>query len=114
MATWHHCWRCQKHVPMLDELEWELIHPLLTAYLRAIQAYRELHGTTLDEALKTVRTDAACAKSRELTGFAETNVNAIHHHRRSLYGPKCTQCGELLRTPRSRRCVGCGQSSDPR
>ena len=95
MATWHTCWRCQRRVPFLDEHEWDLIHPLLTASTSAIQAYRENHGATLSEALKAVRTDAVLAQFRELTGFMETNANAVWHHRRSLYGAACTRCGEV-------------------
>ena len=58
---------------MLDELEWEGLAPLLRPlgwgattsgrFAPALQAYERL------------------------TGVAETNINAVWHHRRSLYGP---------------------------
>ena len=42
-----------------------------------------------------------------ITGFRETNPNAIHHHVVSMYGPPCTACGKPLRTPRARFCAAC-------
>jgi hypothetical protein len=44
----------------------------------------------------------------EVTGFEETNVNAVFHHVVSLYGPPCATCGKLLRTPRAKLCAACG------
>jgi len=35
-----------------------------------------------------------------ITGFHETNPNAVYHHRLALYGPGCSNCGKPLRTPR--------------
>jgi hypothetical protein len=43
-----------------------------------------------------------------LTGFRETNANAVMHHRRGLYGPPCHVCGKPLRTPRASKCMACG------
>jgi len=37
----------------------------------------------------------------ELTGFEETNPNAVWHHVASQYGPPCSSCGKPLRTPRA-------------
>ena len=45
---------------------------------------------------------------RLLTGFAETNVNAVWHHVADQYGPPCPQCHKPLRTPQARFCVACG------
>ncbi len=108
MAIWHDCWRCRTKVPLLDESEWSEIAPLLTGFIKAIQTHREQHGSTIAEA-RAVVADTACAKFAQLTGFVETNVDAIWHHRRSLWGPPCAHCGQLLRTSKSRRCFSCGQ-----
>jgi len=43
-----------------------------------------------------------------ITGFHETNINALYHHVVSLYGPPCSKCGKPLRTPRARFCAACG------
>jgi len=43
-----------------------------------------------------------------LTGFRETNPNAVWHHRISLYGPPCGSCGKPLRTPVATFCAACG------
>ena len=90
MAQDLHCWRCRMVVPMLDEEEWAIIHSLLS------------------EAYKPKSHSAALAAYEEITGFVETNINAIWHHRRSLYGPACDTCSKPLRTPQARFCAACG------
>jgi hypothetical protein len=42
-----------------------------------------------------------------ITGFRETNPNAIYHHVLSMYGPPCAKCGKPLRTPRAKICGAC-------
>jgi hypothetical protein len=44
----------------------------------------------------------------ELTGFKETEPNAIMHHVISIYGPDCENCGKPYRTPRAKLCAACG------
>ena len=43
-----------------------------------------------------------------LTGFAETEANAIMHHCISQYGPACENCGKPYRTPLASLCAACG------
>ncbi|WP_193560185.1 hypothetical protein [Hymenobacter nivis] len=45
---------------------------------------------------------------RLLTGFAETNPNAVRHHEVAQYGPPCPACQKPLRTPQARFCAACG------
>ena len=45
---------------------------------------------------------------RNITGFDETNINAVYHHRLSLYGTPCPACGKPFRTPQARYCASCG------
>lgn len=45
----------------------------------------------------------------EITGFHETNKNALWHHRLSVYGPPCLHCGKPLRTTRAKHCAACGR-----
>jgi len=42
-----------------------------------------------------------------ITGFHETNFNAVYHHKASQYGPLCWNCGKPLRTPEARICGAC-------
>ena len=99
-------------LPMLDEDEWAEIAPLLRRNLGNIKSYREEHGAGLKDAVLQGFDAPALQKFEELTGFKETNVNAIYHHRRSLYGPECPTCGKLIRTSRARFCAECGHKTD--
>jgi hypothetical protein len=53
-------------------------------------------------------TERILAKYLEITGFEETNPNAVWHHRIALYGSPCRVCGKPLRTPRAAFCAACG------
>jgi hypothetical protein len=108
MAKTAYCWRCKIEVPMLDEREWEQVYPRLSEGLRAIKEYRERNGATLVEAMEHFHGQGAIERYFEITGFRETNANAIWHHRLSLFGPRCAACGKLLRTPRAKLCAACG------
>lgn len=88
MAQELYCWRCRIEMPMLDEGEWKQMAPLISSH---------------DE----VERERALDLYADLTGVLETNPNAIWHHRRSLYGPKCEDCGRPLRTPRAKFCADC-------
>jgi hypothetical protein len=73
-------------MPMLDDDEWESIAPLLS--------------------LKTQK--EACERYHQLTGYSETNINAIAHHCNQRFGPDCKRCGKPYRTPEAKYCVECG------
>jgi hypothetical protein len=94
-------------IPMLDDREWESVGAALTNSVQAIKTYRETHNVPLSQA-KTETFWEALALYREITGFAETNPNALWHHRIALYGPPCRSCGKPLRTPVAKRCFECG------
>lgn len=89
------CWRCKMYVPMLDEEEYAQVD------IRFKEAFK-LKGS-LEERFQGV-TDYY----NELTGWDETNPNAIMHHRIALYGPPCEACGKPYRTPKASFCAACG------
>jgi hypothetical protein len=97
-------------LPMLDEREWDAIRPFLTSRIERAMAYRRQSGAGLAEAL-SVGAGPVLALFEQLTGFAETNADAIWHHRISLYGAPCSACGRRLRTARARRCAECGAAA---
>jgi len=111
MPTLQYCWRCRIEVPMLDEAEWAELAPFLSPIINRIQSYREQTGASLSDATKLGYEQPALAKYFELSGFRESNVNALWHHRLSQHGPPCPHCGKLLRTNRSARCVECGSGA---
>ena len=45
---------------------------------------------------------------KDLTGWNETNPNAIMHHAIELYGPPCENCGKPYRTSQASFCAACG------
>ena len=95
-------------MPFLSEEEWADIEPLLRPSLRALKDYRERTQESLADALEKNQGLPALVRFKEVTGYSETNVNAIWHHRRSLYGPKCPECGRLFRTSLAKFCAECG------
>ena len=92
---------------MLDENEWKQIAPVLGDQIGTIKEYRKRKNVDL----KTAKIEAqnfACHTFYQLTGYVETNYLAIYHHRLSIYGDECPECGRLLRTPTARFCAQCG------
>ncbi len=88
-----YCWRCKMEIPMLEEHEWALVIPDMANTANAEFADTE---------------NRALARYYEITGFRETNINALWHHRVGLFGPPCQTCGKLLRTPRAKLSAECG------
>ena len=93
---------------MLNEHEWEEVVPHLRKGLEEIKRHRAAHGVSLTEAKNAVYGKGALQRYFEITSFRETNVNALWHHRLSLFGPPCSACGKPLRTPRAKMCAECG------
>jgi hypothetical protein len=113
MAQALYCWRCDMVLPMLDEEEWARMVPLLNSAMSDVQRYRETHGVGLAEARDVAFGQRALNLYRDLTGFDETAVGALWHHRLSLYGPPCCHCGKPLRTPQAKLCAACGRDRAP-
>ncbi len=93
---------------MLTESEWERVGPELSNAIEQIKAYREQHNCSLAEARQKGLGRRALDVYEEITGFRETNPDALYHHRLSVYGPPCNACGKPLRTPQARSCAACG------
>lgn len=108
MAQPLYCWRCDMVLPMLDEEEWALLQPLLSSAISDLMKYRKENPSDPDEPWNAKLGQRALACYRAFTGFEETNINALHHHRLSLYGPPCAHCGKPLRTPQAKLCAACG------
>ena len=93
---------------MLDEQEFERV----TEHFR--QGKSELVKTPpslipgWQHPVMTAATKRMLDEYNQITGFGETNPDAIWHHRASLYGPPCHLCGKPLRTPEARFCAACG------
>jgi hypothetical protein len=112
MAYTQYCWRCKLEIPMLNESEWALLFPLLTNAIEDIKKYRTEHGVSLAEARANGYGTAAVSAYLKMTGFRETNAEALWHHRLSLYGPACKNCQKPLRTPRASHCAECGTNRE--
>jgi len=93
---------------MLDEGEWERLAPLLSNAVTEIRKYREKHGVSIAEARAKAYGQKALSEYFRMTGYRETNPDALWRHRLIMYGPKCGACGKLLRTSQAKHCVECG------
>jgi hypothetical protein len=101
-------------IPMLEEHEWKEVSASLANAIQQIKDYRTEHNVSLAEAREFGYGRTALDRYFEITGFRETNADALWHHRVSLFGPPCTACKTLLRTPFANYCAECGaaQRSD--
>ena len=109
MAVFVYCWRCNVEVPMLSEEEWTELEPFLNWMVENIQKYRTYNACSLEEARKRAWEKEALDAYERITGFHETNVSCLYHHRLSLIGPRCVCCGKPLRTPKAPYCASCGK-----
>jgi hypothetical protein len=108
MAQSLYCWRCDQDIPMLTEQEWLVVEPALSQSISTLQQVRKERGIGLAEALEHHYGSEALRLYQDMTGFRETNPDALWHHRLSLYGPPCKACGKPLRTPQAKLCAACG------
>ena len=102
------CWRCQREMPMLDEEEFERVIQHLRNGKSELMTASPDQGPAWKHPVITTALQRLLDEYNSVTGFAETNPNAVWHHRLSLYGPPCSQCGKPLRTPEARFCAACG------
>jgi hypothetical protein len=98
-----YCWRCKTEVPMLDEKEWEELAPFINQAIMPSLKFEKNKGKSIKE-----RFAPALEKYFQLTGYKETNQNAIAHHQLSQFGPLCPKCLKPYRTPRASFCAECG------
>src|SRR2546428_7461782 len=99
MARILYCWRCRAEVPMLEEDEWEEILRCLREGVEQIKDYRSTNSLSFEEAKDQVYGHGALLRYQQITGSCESNPTVLWHHRLSLFGPPCTNCGKPLRTP---------------
>lgn len=99
-------------VPMLDEDEYAEIRALYGQCMDATKEFREAHDIPLDAVDSSELFRPVCDAYERMTGMKETVANAIMHHRIAQYGPPCNQCGRVLRTPKSSKCLECGHTAN--
>ena len=102
-------------VPMLDEEEYSLCHEANTGGKELVireAKKRGIHYTNwvgkIAKPQEMMHKRHFIDMYRMLTGFEETNANAIMHHVLDMYGPECPKCTKPLRTKTARYCVECG------
>jgi hypothetical protein len=107
-----YCWRCREVVPMLDEEEFARVEALWRMAFHDRGRLRREHGVSLGDGIEALFRPMREEYER-ITGRADVPQGAILHHRISLYGPPCRECGQLLRTPRASWCAACGATAEP-
>ncbi len=93
------CWRCSMEIPMLDENEYSEASRLYSVGIKNIHTQVNNSQKRFKELLDYYF---------KVTGFEETEPNAIMHHRIAQYGPPCEACGKPFRTPQASFCAACG------
>jgi hypothetical protein len=97
---------------MLDEFEFDQIDAVYRQCIGDIQGVRQNHMKSLEDIDLSSRFAPVLDTFFALTGFRETNPNAVLHHRASLCGQPCQFCGKPLRTPAASFCAACGASQE--
>src|SRR6266850_2535028 len=87
------CWRCKAEMQMPDDEEF-----------RQVVSFKDKGP---GQYVRDRMFGAVLREYERITGFHETNPNAIYHHHLSIYGPPCSSCGKPLRIPRARMCGSC-------
>ena len=97
---------------MLETDEAELVHQAHLRGMRVVEEeYRRRGRLFIPMKLESAvarRLQPMLEMYRLLTGFVETNPNAVWHHKIDEYGPPCSQCHKPLRTSEARFCAACG------
>ncbi|NQT15165.1 MAG: hypothetical protein HQ582_20585 [Planctomycetes bacterium] len=96
---------------MLDEHEWERLASALSGHAEKIMRTRRQESCDLVTARELAGKEA-CDLYFEMTGYRETNSDALWHHRLAYSGPECPRCGHLFRTPKATYCANCGVKKD--
>jgi len=86
-------------IPMLGDAEYQKAQLLYETGMKN-------NGVSLNN--KQERFKALLDYYFEVTGFKETEPNAIMHHRIEQYGPPCENCGKPYRTKQATFCAACG------
>lgn len=93
---------------MLDEKEYASIQEAYQAGALKVKDARARENRSLNGHDEEVLYDGVVARYREITGASDISGQEILHHRLSLLGPPCENCGKELRTPLAKKCVECG------
>ena len=94
---------------MLDEEEWKIVDDSRKQGFSASKEFREKYKLSLDNCSIDERFYPMREAYQQITGFEEANHLAILHHRISIYGEPCKNCGKPLRTPEANFCASCGK-----
>ena len=107
------CWRCQCEIPMLTDEEFRLCLEAKEkgkAFVEKEISKRNIENfewsTKINSAHNPLR--YFVEMYRLLTGYDESNPNAIWHHVINAHGSDCPNCKKPLRTKEARFCAACG------
>jgi hypothetical protein len=96
---------------MLDENEFAAVERVHRDCTAKVKAYREEHGTTLENTPRAELMQPVLDSYRELTGGTARDPDHVLKHRLALIGPPCAACGRPLRTPQASFCAACGRAA---
>ena len=83
-------------IPMLNKEEFSIASKLYSQGFKVAQSDRQK------------RFEKLLDYYNDLTGFGETEPDAIMHHSLEQIGPDCENCGKPYRTLKAKLCAICG------
>ncbi len=79
------CWRCKREMPMLDEAEFALASSLFHDAMNSAKEVRKNTGVPIPHESVQVCFRPVLDYYERVTGYKETNHDAVMHHRISRY-----------------------------
>jgi hypothetical protein len=100
---------------MLDEAEFAIVKELYVSAVEALKAETQNWNADFRMALNTEKYRPVLDAYRRITGIDhEGHPSLLLHHRVAIYGPICSRCRKLLRTPKASYCAACGAARSTR
>lgn len=102
-------YKFKREVPLLDEMQWQAIEPLVNNIFSDIKEFRQKTGCSLDKARKkSPAGQTALLAYFLLAGLRLEYPEQLFDVRMLSYGRLCPNCDKPFRTTKAKFCAECG------